>query len=766
MKFICIEHSAIQTIIQDRNLQSTEFESGNALCEIVSGQINVSQSTNFAKISFVNHKDGLYCIGPKPLPQKALIFDLSACQPFVLAKSNNLIVLQKVLRTAVKVWDSLSFSPSEHFVTGTKIVVFPFNIGSASQIRVTLERVNQNIGEHIDHILVYKCSTNEGGGATEQPLLGIFNLAYTGLEDAISMATLRIEIKKPTEANTSVGVIELSESPPLNIPMSMPFDSWSYFLTETQKQFVYSLLSGPSRLAGPAGTGKTLCLLLRCIYNLKHAQEVHKDCNAIFITHSVATRKAIAEKLKVLDPDLFIEKDRSYNQQSLTITTLHEWCASKVSQGIQDLEFLDRDALESKELQLLYVNEAFAEVKKKSFESYKPHLSPDFVSFIDLEEEWVVCEMLQHEIAVIIKGRASENFEIYKSIPYLKYNLPIKTESDKGFVFSIYNEYQRRLTSIGQFDTDDITLTTLAQLDTPIWRRRRSIEGYDIIFMDETHLFNINELSIAHFLTKNPSLPPAIAYSIDKAQAVGDRGSHGNCLDRGLIPESFEGQIEFETMRSVFRSSPQIVNLAFAVTSAAANLFTNFENPLEMVDFTFTVEDEKKSKIPIYYEFNNDTEIVEATVRIAEEMADDLHTKKSNIAIVAFSHQLLKDIAIFFKSKNKPFEIIKQRGDLETVNRAATNGRFVLTEPDYVGGLEFEGVVLVGVDKGRVPPSSDLKTSDSRHFLRYLFHNHLYVAITRAKYQISIVGSSERGISEAIEPALFNKLIIKDDANQ
>lgn len=748
MRFICIELSAIEVIIQDRNMQSTEFGPGKALCEIVSSKYEIVEPTYVAKLLFIPHKDGLYCVGPRPNNNKAFIIDLISCNPFASTIQNNLIILQKVLRTAIKIWDSLSLSASEHAITGTKMVVFPFNIGSASKLRATIERIREDVKDHIDHLLLYRCATDEGGGASEQPLLGTFNLAYTGLNEAIEISGSKVR-GGSTEAKEIVGVVELLESPPTNIPMSIPFTAWEYFLTETQKKFVYSLVGGPSRLAGPAGTGKTLCLLLRCIYNLQQALEAHKECHVIFITHSVATKKAITDKIKVLDPELFIEKDKNYSPQSLLVTTLQEWCASKVSQGIQDLEFLDKDALESKELQMLYINEAYSQTKIKSFESYKPLLSSEFVSFLESEEEWVICEMLQHEIAVVIKGRAGENFEEYKSIPHLKYNLPLKTDSDKGFVFNIYNEYQKRLTSIGQFDTDDITLTTLAQLDTPIWRRRRATEGYDLVFLDETHLFNINELSVVHYLTKNPSLPPPIAYSIDKAQAVGDRGLQGNCIDRGLIPDSFDGHIEYETMRSVFRSSPQIVNLAFAVTSAAANLFTNFENPLEVVDFTFTVDEEKKARVPVYYEFQNDNEITEGAVQIAELMAAELGTRKSNIAIVAFSHQLLKDITAFARIKNKPLEVLKQRGDLETVNRAASSGRFIVTEPDYVGGLEFEGVVLVGVDKGRVPPSSGLKTSDSKHFLRYLFHNHLYVAITRAKYQVSMICSAERGISEA-----------------
>lgn len=55
---------------------------------------------------------------------------------------------------------------------------------------------------------------------------------------------------------------------------------------------------------------------------------------------------------------------------------------------------------------------------------------------------------------------------------------------------------------MGQFDTDDVVLSAIGQLDTPIWKRRRSREGFDALFIDEMHFFNINELHLFHYFTK------------------------------------------------------------------------------------------------------------------------------------------------------------------------------------------------------------------------------------------------------------------------
>jgi hypothetical protein len=99
------------------------------------------------------------------------------------------------------------------------------------------------------------------------------------------------------------------------------------------------------------------------------------------------------------------------------------------------------------------------------------------------------------------------------------------------------------------------------------------------------------------------------------------------------------------------------------------------------------------------------------------------------------------------EEQNKPLEILKHRGDLEVVQRARATGRFVLTLADYVGGLEFDGVVLVGVDEGRVPEWTERQHAQSRAYMNFAAHNRLYVAVTRVRYQIAVLGLQERGPS-------------------
>ncbi len=261
----------------------------------------------------------------------------------------------------------------------------------------------------------------------------------------------------------------------------------------------------------------------------------------------------------------------------------------------------------------------------------------------------------------------------------------------------------------------------------------------------------MNELSIFHHLTRSHTQYP-IAYSVDRSQAVGDRGWTDE-----LFQEAFDPTIREETrveVRSIFRCSPEIVDLAFTVTSGGATLFTNFDDPLEMASSMFTAEEERKCAVPTLTRCGDDDALVTETFAKAEQLRTDLNSPRCDIALVAFSDDLFKKAKAYAEAHNKPVELLKQRGDIEVIKRAERSKRFVLSTPEYIGGLEFQGVVLMGVDDGRVPPTKTLDSTDSANFLSYASHNRLYVAISRARFRVEILIVSQRGPSRLLLAAI------------
>jgi superfamily I DNA/RNA helicase len=767
MKYISVELSAVDEIIGNRFLQSVEFAHGKDFATLLKGQS--TSSGIWGRITATKTDDGgvFFTLGNIPTHTRFIVFDCEQSKIFDdLSDSDTLFVFQKVLRLAKKLWGGLALNFSERVINNSsKALVFPFRGFKPAPFRVTIERDPSGDrlakrGDKGNYLLVYKAGHEGADAVREVAGLTNFKKAY----DAVSDVRLRLAAQRKDSAKQNV----VNQLQVANLPggtdhtagsMYRTFDGWEPLLTAQQKDFVEAPLVHPHRIEGAAGTGKTLSLMLKAVAALKKAKHEGKDFHAVFVTHSDATRRSISDVLSVIDDSGMIGAERNTSPQTMKVCTLSELCAEQLRQAISDAEFIDRDAMESKGLQLLYIAEALDEAMKSDFASHERFLSPEFASFLKTEESWKITEMIQHEISVLIKGRSSEELDTYKKALPLKYGLPIKTHADKGFIFAVFRLYQKRLGDVGQFDTDDVVLTTIGQLDTPIWRRRRSREGYDAIFIDETHLFNINELHLFHYFTKTEG-PYPIAYSVDRAQAVGDRGWTTEDIAASIADD--EHQEGAARIKTVFRSSADIVNLAFAIVSSGATLFTNFDNPLDIAPSGFTDADDRMTAQPRYFNVANDEALIEAAYSRAEQMQREMGCKRSDILIVTLDENLLVELENFASSRNKPHVVLKKRGDHRTVEAARQASQVVLAHADYVGGLEFMGVVLVGIDAGRVPPAADGSES-SRNYLAYAAHNRLYVAVTRAKYRVELIGEKARGPSKILDTAITSGLLSPED---
>jgi hypothetical protein len=211
--------------------------------------------------------------------------------------------------------------------------------------------------------------------------------------------------------------------------------------------------------------------------------------------------------------------------------------------------------------------------------------------------------------------------------------------------------------------------------------------------------------------------------------------------------------------RSIFRCSPDIVSLAFSVTSSGATLLKNFQDPIANSNSAFTHNEEKKCGHPIDWMCSTDEQIFKKAFGRVDEIVAEMGCAKADIVLIVFEDGVFQAIERLAHSMNKPVEIIKHRGDFEVVQRSRQIGRFILTTPDYFGGLEFSAAILVGVDKDRVPPRPSESSPDSQNFLSYASHQRLYVAITRARFRVEILGLETRGASTLLANAITNKLV-------
>lgn len=759
-RYIAIQREAAEEIVGNRLLQTADFELGERLGSFLSGA-DVDLSSVVPRLVTHTGASGAGIIVTYSGVKTPIftLFDLEESRLFGRNQEigESVQSFQKVLRFCVKYWSKRLFSPTEFiYPSYAKAVVFPFPISQKTGFRISIDlnpdadRLERR-GQTERYLLVYKSGREENQGPSETPSFTVFRKFIEDLRKVNIGAQV---VAKEEAAITSFRGVSVGV-PPGRLDIHQGYDLWMRALTSDQRRFVEAGLATPMRIEGPAGTGKTLCLALKAVYGLRASEEAEQENSSLFVTHSEASRRSIISVLQSMDADRFINPSSPFRY--LRIATLQGLCSKILHQELSDTELLDPDAYDAKQLQLLYVEDALRRAKEE-FETYKKFLSASFCEFIESEDEWAVVQMLQHEIAVIIKGRANEQFDAYKRVPALKSGLPLSGDGDKGFVWRIYELYREQLVSSAQFDTDDVMLSALGQLSTPIWRRRRAREGYDCIYIDETHLFNMNELSIFHHLTKREDRFQ-IAFAIDRSQAIGDRGWVDDFDLETLVPVEAQRSAQSKVkMSTVFRCSPEIVNLAFAITSSGASIFTNFEDPLVLVNSSQSFEEERMCEPPAFELFDNDESLVDGSYDRAERMSREMSSSRGDIAVIAFTEELFRSLIVKAELANKPVEVLKERGNIEVVNRARQSGRFVLSMPDYIGGLEFDGVVLVGVDRGRVPQASGM-SQESRAFLNFIAHNRLYVAITRARYRVLVTAVRTRGLSPILNAACASKAI-------
>ena len=757
MKYLLFEKSAVERFVSKTGFQSVDFQLGSLLVDIVCGR---AKPDVLESVCVKFHKnEGVLFVG-KDCTKTLLVFDLTQCNLLAEkdAPDSLLLVLQKVFRTAIRIWNHQPFTSSEK-IKGTKSIIFPFVF--TDHRRVVIERApecDRLKKRGIDRaLLVYKYNAEDAPRGEEIPDETV--LRFAGETYLSQLAEFRnFYTKKQTAGTESTPQVPLLHA---NISEHVSDGGFMYLtyeqrlsrLTSRQRLVVENEnIASPIRIDGPAGTGKTASMILRAYHLLMNAKEKNAPYSIIFFTHSESTKGEISNAFSTLkNADVFMS---GKEQQSIVFTTLLSYCIDTTR--IRASQLIERDAGEAKQSQRILIEDAFDEVYYKKYRTYKPLLSKQINDLLDDSKtpKALLLSMLQHEFSVQIKGRTNCTIEEYYQVSRIKNALPVETEKDKEFIFSIFLAYQDMLRVSAVYDSDDITVQALAQWNAPIWRRERADRGFDYIFVDEMHLFNINEQHAFHFLTKSAeqkNIP--LCFALDYSQAIGDRGD----TSQDYIETAF-GDAERNSYKTVFRSSQQITDFCAAISASGALMFQrDYRDPYDVPSSGFTHQEESWCQAPHLYMYDNETCLFNSLKTHIDKCKQDLQCKNYDIAIVSFEDSLLAEERVeeLANLLGKRICVLRDRQAAVLSREAKTDDCIILADPSSVNGLEFKCVILYGVDEGRVP--QDNGVSDvSANYIKYIAFNQLYLSASRAKYRLFILGNNLHGVSSCLQYALEN----------
>lgn len=759
MKYLLFEESAIEILIGKSEFQSIEFEYGKSLIDYIRKEDSEFMH-NFLRVK----KDdlGIMFVGEN-ISNNILVFDLEQSKLLDRISDDDslLVALQKTFRTAVRIWHRYPFASSER-INKNKSIVFPFVYSDKHRVVIERSVKCQRLEKRgiTNPLLVYNY-TDKDSHRNEQPELDVLRDAgeiYIKLKSEFRAEFESDNINKNNNGeNTSPMLYAETETEVYSGDfMYLDYESKIERLTATQRKVVENTnLKSPIRIEGAAGTGKTASMILRAFSILEKKRLENQPFSIIFFSHSESTNRENKSAFSYIKgAENYLEGS---SNQKIEFSTLLNYCIHAIN--INDTQIIEKDAENAKDTQRMLIEEALDNVMNKLYKTYKALLSDELKSMLDEKQNprGILVSMLQYEFSIQIKGRTNCTIEEYYELSSIKNALNLKTKKDREFIFAIFKEYQNMLRVTSVYDLDDITVEMLSQLNAPIWRRERMESGYDYIFVDEMHLFNINEQYCFHYLTKSPEQKEIpICFALDYSQAIGDRGD----IQQDFIEKNFSDADE-NNYKTVFRSSQQITDFCAAISAAGALMFqSEYKNPYGTAMSGFTDKEERACKKPSLNMYNNDGDMLKSLKEHINECKKDFHCSNSDIALISFDDDLFID-----ENLKKIEEIIENNICVINSRQSKTNvsndDTILLFDPYNVNGLEFKCVILIGVDEGRVPKS--IGVSDiSENYIRYIAFNQLYLASSRAKYRLIVLGNKLHGISSCLKYALENKLIEKN----
>ena len=123
MKFITIDKSAATTLVSMRTLQSTEYDNGRFLVDIITN--GVDEDCLIGSVGIAKVRDGVCFVGGSGGLESQVIVDLENFSGFENSSRQDVLsIFQKVCRVSLKYWDKIPFGSREWFKSEMDLVVF------------------------------------------------------------------------------------------------------------------------------------------------------------------------------------------------------------------------------------------------------------------------------------------------------------------------------------------------------------------------------------------------------------------------------------------------------------------------------------------------------------------------------------------------------------------------------------------------------------------------------------------------------------------
>ncbi|MFY2789189.1 UvrD-helicase domain-containing protein [Rhodococcus sp. MALMAid1271] len=545
------------------------------------------------------------------------------------------------------------------------------------------------------------------------------------------------ESKRPEPADVEIRLPPLNEG--TNKPQS--YERWLDSISTDQKAFINAPTDKSIRLRGPAGSGKTLAITLKAVREALLYRDKAEPFRAIIVTHSWALASQISDSIDAMGVNYLTE---------IEVFPLLEIARSIAPGYVNDsrgYSVVGDDSLSGKQAQLDEIFDLLDEFIQGDWVTYRATVSSGlrdrFDSELETDRKALAWDLLIEfgsviGAAAIFPGAGSELR--YSQIQRAQWMLPITTKPDMRVVFHLYTKYMESLEARSLVTADQVLADFLSHLETHAWNRSRKSDGYDLVFVDEFHLFNPLERQVLHYLTRDVASYPRIFMALDPRQSPSEAFigiAADDTMSASAVQNEDElGEVANFELTTVHRFSPQILQLVKHI---------HHEFPTYGLDHEWDID---FSKVESSQDAGPLPKVMTSATRSAEEtdvyraVQEVYMNGRVAIAVVdgrqwqRFS-ELASDIG---KSAKYHVSSITGKSDIEGLGYRRKG--VVVGPAEYLAGLQFDTVLVAGIPDF----SSALSTANERSRILSL----LYLAISRAQQDVRIFVNEDDGGSPEV----------------
>lgn len=688
-------------------------------------------------------QDGIcYLFGPEKdrLPRKLIIFDATESTGVFGNKQINPTLFRRGLQVALARWFPSLAVPASwkayHSKDGQRLSIYPGSVKRSRFSRLHVRFDESQVSTAYVHFLSNNEITSLDSAFANQEL---FDRVIRCVVDA------SIDAKEAEpQAAPAKGVVSLEFPISGGFETSRTFDDWFSLLTAKQREFVETPISGPIRVRGPAGTGKTLALVMKLMFEARKHKSDGKEWRAIFLTHSQSTVSHAWNLLDSIDSETLISVDDT-GPVRLQFQTIYDLARSRTLETSPDLEPLSTDGRSGRDEQRRILHEVIEDVfdddntRKTLLAGTTASLKSDLDGAYDDPASPLIYELL-NEFASKLDGEGLDFASAEDMNKYINdgdrpaWLLPLPSKPDRRLVWNLYRRYCDKLSERGLLSLDQVVADLARELGSNRYRARRELEGFDAIFVDEAHLFSHIERSTLDKLLRKPAADyeggPPIILAHDSKQSPDNRFTqlYDREHSQRWIAASAQNA-KTHLFNEVHRYTPEISALVAAIDRA----FPQFLIGDDWVQYTATSK-RVSGPTPTLSEH---TLFEEAIDHVGEQAAkSSAGRQKPAVAVLCMDDRQFETIVARLQEKvPNAFAVIEERGDQSVMQQS--RNKFILSLPEYIAGLQFDTVFILGADRDLEDRGSD---SERRKYL-----SNLYVGVTRAERVVHIACCSEFG---------------------